>query len=147
VTDLKIPVFRLLVLPAVIAAATFWSCTSGAERFPIQITQARAEQGRQLYLAQCASCHGTPDTPPPLPAAPPHTVEGHTWHHADRDLFDWVLDRPPLATQMPGFRGILTNEEVLAVLAYIKSTWPEDVRNRQTAFSESYERQLRDMNR
>jgi mono/diheme cytochrome c family protein len=147
VTDLKIPVFRLLVLPAVIAAATLWSCSADAEQFPVQITQARAEQGRQLYLAQCASCHGTPDTPPPLPAAPPHTIEGHTWHHADRDLFDWVLDRPPLATQMPGFRGILTDAEVLAVLAYIKSTWPEDVRNRQTAFSESYERQLRDMNR
>jgi mono/diheme cytochrome c family protein len=97
---------------------------------------------RRRASAQCASCHGTPDSPPPLPAAPPHTIEGHTWHHADRDLFNWVLDRPPLATPMPSFRGVLTEEEVLAVLAYIKSTWPPDVRERQTMFSEAYERQL-----
>lgn len=123
------------------------SCASSSDRFPIKLTDERVAQGRRLYQVQCASCHGTPDSPPPLPAAPPHTIQGHTWHHADRDLFNWVLDRPPLATQMPGFRGILTEEEVLAVLAYIKSTWPEDVRTRQATFSESYERQLRGMDK
>lgn len=132
---------HLLFVSAAIAAAAL-SCTGAGERFPIEITQARIAEGRQLYVAQCASCHGTPDSPPPLPTAPPHTVEGHTWHHADRDLFNWVLDRPPLAAQMPSFRGVLTEEEVLAVLAYIKSTWPPDIRQRQAAFSEAYERQL-----
>jgi mono/diheme cytochrome c family protein len=137
--------FRLFYLSAGVTAAL--SCTGAEKRFPIDVTSDRVAQGRQIYQAQCASCHGTPDSPPPLPAAPPHTIQGHTWHHADRDLFNWVLDQPPLATQMPGFRGILTEEEVLAVLAYIKSTWPEDVRNRQAAFSESYERQLQGMNK
>lgn len=127
----------LVILPLLAA-----SCGADNSRFPVKVTSQRVNTGGGIYAANCASCHGTPDTPPPLPAAPPHTVEGHTWHHADRDLFNWVLDRPPLATQMPAFRGVLSEDDVIAVLAYIKSTWPKDVRDRQTSFSESYERQL-----
>jgi mono/diheme cytochrome c family protein len=29
---------------------------------------------------------------------------------------------------MPAFAGTLTDEEIAAVLTYIKSTWPEDIR-------------------
>ncbi|MBI4306971.1 MAG: cytochrome c [Chloroflexi bacterium] len=132
----------LLALPLLAA-----SCGAAKSPFPIRLTAERVNAGRSIYTANCASCHGTPDSPPPLPAAPPHTVEGHTWHHADRDLFNWVLDRPPLATQMPAFRGVLSEDEVIAVLAYIKSTWPREVRDRQTSFSESYERQLEGVSR
>ena len=59
-------------------------------------------------------------------------------------LFQWVLDRPPLATLMPAFREQLTEEEVLSILAYIKSTWPEDIRQWQMEGSEQYERQIRE---
>ena len=59
--------------------------------------------GRQLYVAHCASCHGAnlegqanwqtrrPDGKLP---APPHDATGHTWHHADRVLFDITRQVP-----------------------------------------------------
>jgi mono/diheme cytochrome c family protein len=32
---------------------------------------------------------------------------------------------------MPAFGEILTDEEIIAVLAYIKSSWPDDIRQAQ----------------
>lgn len=109
------------------------------------------EDGRALYLRHCASCHGAelegePGWRSPRPdgtwPAPPHSVEGHTWHHGDAMLLDYVrrggqavLDDMGVefASGMPGFRGVLAEAEIEAVLGYIKSTWPEDVRAAQEA--------------
>lgn len=109
------------------------------------------EDGRALYLRQCASCHGAqlegqPDWRSPRPdgtwPAPPHSVEGHTWHHPDAMLLDYVrrggqavLDDMGVdfASGMPGFEAVMTDAEIEAVLDYIKSTWPEDVRAAQEA--------------
>ncbi len=57
-------------------------------------------------------------------------------------MFEWTLDRPPLAEIMPPFRGILTEDEILSVLAYIKSTWPEDIQQFQREGSLQYEQQV-----
>lgn len=105
--------------------------------------------GRTLYAANCASCHGTnlegqPDwqsanedgTYP----APPHDESGHTWHHGDTMLHDYVkrggqavLDDMGVnfSSGMPGFSDKLTDEEIEAVLDFIKSTWPERIRGIQ----------------
>ena len=102
--------------------------------------------GNSIYVEQCASCHGKnlegeanwkrPNKDGLLPA-PPHDETGHTWHHADSLLFD--LTKYGLAktaglknykTNMPVFEGVLTDEEIIAVLSFIKSRWPEDVRAR-----------------
>jgi mono/diheme cytochrome c family protein len=32
---------------------------------------------------------------------------------------------------MPAFDGVLSDDQIAAVLAYIKSTWPPDIRERQ----------------
>jgi len=32
---------------------------------------------------------------------------------------------------MPGFSEVLSDAEIIAVLAFIKSRWPEDIRDRQ----------------
>ena len=32
---------------------------------------------------------------------------------------------------MPGYDGVLANADIWAVLAFIKSSWPEDIRRRQ----------------
>jgi len=102
--------------------------------------------GREVYLANCASCHGAnlegapnwktanPDGTMP---APPHDASGHTWHHSDDYLFTTVKEGSaavaPLGYQasMPGFGGALSDEEIYAVLAYIKSTWPPEVQAAQ----------------
>jgi len=99
-------------------------------------------QGKPVYEQRCASCHGDATTPPPLKAAPSHGADGHTWHHQDRLLVQWVLDGVPLATVMPKWRGTLTEEEVRAVVAYIKSFWPEEIRQRQIEGSAEYEKQI-----
>ena len=129
-----------------VAAVGMMACGSGGgasdSRFPIEVTDERVEVGARVYAANCASCHGDASTPPPLPGAPPHTDEGHTWHHADRLLFEWVMDRPPLAEVMPAFRGVLTEEEALAAIAYLKTFWPDDTREFQREGSEQYEEQI-----
>jgi mono/diheme cytochrome c family protein len=107
---------------------------------------AQAALGHAVYAAQCARCHGNILEGQPnwrerqangrLPA-PPHDASGHTWHHPDLTLFDITKNGVgPYApagykTDMPAFRRVLTDEQIAAVLAYIKSTWPADVRRRQ----------------
>lgn len=100
--------------------------------------------GRALYLSHCASCHGSKLEGQPnwrerredgrLPA-PPHDASGHTWHHPDDILFDitrngMVPGRTApkgYVSDMPAYAGILSDDEIMAILAYIKSHWPADV--------------------
>jgi mono/diheme cytochrome c family protein len=104
---------------------------------------AQVAVGEKLYRAHCASCHGRAlegeenwrqqraDGSFP---APPHDETGHTWHHADGQLFDitkrgGAVYNPRSA--MPGFGGTLGDDEIWSILAYIKSRWPEPVQARQ----------------
>lgn len=102
--------------------------------------------GQRLYLENCASCHGAnlegqPEWRSRLPngrvPAPPHDAAGHTWHHPDRVLVD-IVKRGTAAivgtgykSDMPGFEDVLTDEDITAVIDYIKSTWPEWIRTSQ----------------
>jgi mono/diheme cytochrome c family protein len=69
--------------------------------------------------------------------APPHDASGHTWHHPDDMLFEitkWGTDAVvpgPNKSNMPGFSETLGDEDVWAVLAYIKSRWPQELRDAQ----------------
>lgn len=106
----------------------------------------RIELGRSLYDAHCARCHGKQlegqaDWKTPLPSgrlpAPPHDASGHTWHHADEVLVGVTRNGlKPYAgenyeSDMPAFAGVLRDDEIEAVIAYIKSTWPEPERDYQ----------------
>lgn len=107
--------------------------------------------GRTVYAEYCASCHGADLKGQPewrsrqpngcLPA-PPHDESGHTWHHPDDALFGIVKQGlGPYApasyeSDMPAFGGALSDEQIWAVLAYIKSTWPSEIQQRHTALSE-----------
>jgi mono/diheme cytochrome c family protein len=104
---------------------------------------AKVQLGAKLYARECGACHGMrlegqPNWQRRLPngrmPAPPHDETGHTWHHTDSVLFAIVRDglRPPYAPQgyesdMPAFRGRLSDDEIWAVLAFIKSRWPPAV--------------------
>ncbi len=98
-------------------------------------------RGGVLYRAQCAQCHGAhlegqvnwqspgPDGRYP---APPHDASGHTWHHADEHLFQIIkLGGQTVGSNMPAFSGKLSDDEIWATLAFIKSRWPESIRHRQ----------------
>ena len=105
-----------------------------------------AELGRNVYAKHCASCHGVraegapnweqPDAQGELPA-PPHDAEGHTWKHSDAMLYRIVMQgwRDPFnktkRLTMPGFSGILSPDEVRAVIAYLKTLWTPEQRRFQ----------------
>ncbi len=105
----------------------------------------QVELGRRVYAAACASCHGVslegqPNWQRRLPngrlPAPPHDASGHTWHHPDEMLFRITKYGPGAypnghQTDMPAFEKRLTDDEIAASLAFIKSTWPADIRARQ----------------
>jgi hypothetical protein len=56
---------------------------------------------------------------------------GHTWHHPTVFLFQQIKNRKVnKASPMPPFSGILSDAEINAVIAYIKSLWPEDIRKK-----------------
>ena len=138
----------LLVGAAVIAAVEFWPQSQTAPAVALAPGDAAlVAQGATIYEAQCASCHGANLEGQPnwrergadgrLPA-PPHDETGHTWHHPDVLLFKLTKEGPPKEmgngepyySNMPAFGGVLSDDEIVAVLSYIKSRWPEDVRRR-----------------
>ena len=110
--------------------------------------------GQTVYANQCAVCHGAklegqtdwrkPGPDRRLPA-PPHDESGHTWHHSDRELIRVVqrglvagVDRPSdYRGNMPAFGQVLTREEIVAVLSFIKSTWSFDYRAWQERANQS----------
>ncbi len=116
--------------------------------------QALVSYGRALYISHCAACHGSKLEGQPnwrmrredgrLPA-PPHDESGHTWHHPDSVLFDITRNGmvpgrtapPGYVSDMPAYAGILSDAEIIAVLAYIKSTWPDDVLKLQQEVNEN----------
>lgn len=102
-------------------------------------------RGAEVYEKSCAACHGARLEGQPnwrqrradgrLPA-PPHDHTGHTWHHADQLLFDLTkfgpaaVAGPDYASDMPAYEKTLSDSDILAVLSYIKSTWPPEIRAR-----------------
>lgn len=103
--------------------------------------------GQEIYEANCASCHGADlegqhawkrKLESGRMPAPPHDQTGHTWHHADSQLF--TITKFGLGavvegyeSDMPAFAGVLTDNEIQLVLGYIKSTWPKRERDFQAA--------------
>lgn len=99
-------------------------------------------KGGAIYKEQCASCHGEslegadnwrePDEAGMMPA-PPHDATGHTWHHPDMALFKITkygtakVVGNGYESNMPGFEGTLSDQDIVDVLAYIKSTWPDRI--------------------
>lgn len=140
------PVVSIVAVAAVaVAAWMFWPTSSNGRADPGDSRQVLF--GETVYRSNCASCHGADLEGQPdwrtrksggrLPA-PPHDETGHTWHHPDEQLFRITKMglKPPLAPQgyesdMPAFGGVLSDDEIWAILAYIKSRWPPEVLARQ----------------
>lgn len=91
-----------------------------------------AAAGEPLYQATCASCHGddlagaanwkTPDDGVYLP--PPLNSDGHAWHHSDTLLAEIIRDGSGAPdSPMVGFSNQLTDDEITAIIEYLKTTW------------------------
>ena len=131
-------------LLGVIALACWWVVRDPAA-LADPTNAAQVALGRTVYERECARCHGAklegqPDWQVRLPSgrlpAPPHDPTGHTWHHPDRQLFQITKDGlsavvPGYESDMPAYGAVLSDAEIWAVIAYIKSTWPREIRDRQ----------------
>jgi mono/diheme cytochrome c family protein len=93
-----------------------------------------AEAGEAIYLAYCASCHGAEGGGAPQwwelerdgnRLAPPLNGTGHGWHHPLRQLYAMIHDGIPPG--MPRWKGILDRGEILAVIAFFQTWWPDEV--------------------
>jgi mono/diheme cytochrome c family protein len=105
-------------------------------------------RGEPLYQQHCASCHGsrlegqpdwtTRDARGRLPA-PPHDDSGHTWHHDDEVLFEVTKygigkHAPPgYQSDMPAFGKTMSDHDIMATLAYVKSHWSASVHEKRAA--------------
>ncbi len=103
--------------------------------------------GQALYAIHCAECHGLElkgeadwqlQDEDGTFRAPPHDAGGHTWHHGDKLLLESIRlggtrlsDDIGGVSEMPAFESVLDERQMMAILTYIKSTWPEDIRQVQ----------------
>lgn len=110
-------------------------------------------RGLAIYTKYCTACHGAQLEGQPewrtrlasgrLPA-PPHDASGHTWHHPDSMLFGITKHGlvpgkyapPGYQSDMPAFGNTLSDEDIWSVLAYIKTSWPRDIRGMQHKHSD-----------
>lgn len=104
---------------------------------PHGLDAAHVARGAEIYKANCATCHGDkaqgapnwakrgPDgkfPPPPLDS------QGHAWHHPMSWLVMTVKEGSvKKGGGMPGWVGVLKDEDIGAVLAYVQSLWPEEI--------------------
>lgn len=133
-----------LGLLLVVALGTYGVTRSAGPSFIDPADQTLVMQGKAIYAVNCAACHGEslqgqPDWRRRLPdgrlPAPPHDKSGHTWHHPDMMLIDMVKNGlvpgrtapSGYGSDMPAYGDMLSDEDIVAVLAYIKSSWPPEV--------------------
>ena len=144
---------RRLVLPALMVLAT--SAVAAGTTWYLQNEKAvpgdasdldQVAFGSRVYSRICANCHGTEldgqlGWEKPLRdgtrLAPSHSVDGYTWRYTDENLFEVVkfggetLKPDGGSSRMPGFSEKLTDGEIWAVIAFIKSTWPTNIQEKQ----------------
>tara|TARA_R110002110_G_scaffold68953_4_gene186316 strand:+ start:165 stop:629 length:465 start_codon:yes stop_codon:yes gene_type:complete len=139
------------VLAGAAALAFGWGTSAPAQTVLMPSDPDVVALGQAVYVENCASCHGAnldgqPNWRSPGPdgrlPAPPHDETGHTWHHDGDTLFQLtkygtgaLIGDPDYQSNMPIYEGVLTDEEIIAVLSYIKSTWPQDIRDHHDALA------------
>ena len=136
-------VFAVAAALAVLLVTGGIGCSTGfvastEEETPEAPSASGIAVGMTTFAENCAVCHGDagqghPDwqssnadgtlNPPPL------NGDGHTWHHSDGVLYRIVRDggaipsQPNFKSGMPAFGDKLTQQEIVDVLAHIKSLW------------------------
>jgi mono/diheme cytochrome c family protein len=141
---------KSLAIVAVLSLLTFTSAHATADttdHFADADNDALTAKGADVYAQNCSSCHGRRLQGQALwqlrdqyegRRAPPHDSTGHTWQHSDEDLFYMTKNGhfpaapPGLKSYMPAFAQSLSDGDIVAVLAFIKSRWPTGLRASQS---------------
>lgn len=125
---------------------------SETQRRVTSVPEEIINKGQEIYLANCAACHGAngegqnPQAPLQRDEtgrfpAPPHNENGHTWHHDD-DLLIQIIKEGGMGDEknfheMPAFGDKLNDEDINAVLAFIKTLWSDEQRESQRKITEA----------
>lgn len=102
-------------------------------------------QAQINYNTYCAHCHGYGGEGQPVETVelteslgyhtvPLHNSAGHTWQHPDQILFETIkygIHKPANLYQMTALSEFLSNEEILAVIDYIRLWWTDEQREWQ----------------
>lgn len=144
---------------ALLLALLPWHLSPGlgatpAAHFANADNSALVREGHGIYMLSCSSCHGRRLEGQALwqvmdqyagRRAPPQDATGHTWQHSDEALFQKTkFGRFPSEPThrryyMPAFAGRMTDHQILAVLAFIKSSWPVGIRASQAMLNPDQE--------
>lgn len=149
-------VIRIVSIAAalvILAAAAFYLLAPTPRDDEAVETAQDLALGEHVYRNNCSSCHGIngqgqPGWQTDASEAPPHDATGHTWRHPERSLFRYVktgvLDdicKTDANPAMPKFKDTLSDDEIRAVLAYIASRWPPQIKALNAAINQEYDRQ------
>lgn len=102
----------------------------------------RVAHGESLYTQSCTRCHGAnlegaPDWKRRLPDGslppPPHDSSGHTWHHPDSLLVSIIANGgdPADNSKMPAYKEKFHDDQIMAILEFMKSKWGSQEREFQ----------------
>ena len=72
--------------------------------------------GKEVYLKECISCHGSDGTGE-MPGLP-NFVESNVLFKSDAELINVINDGKGT---MPGYNGLLTDEQIRDVVAYLRT--------------------------
>jgi len=141
-------IITIPIVMIVLVGAGFWGWKNFLPQYSADSNDAaQVNRGQIVYQQYCATCHGKnlegqpewryrkPDGRLP---APPHDETGHTWHHPDEHLVGLTKFGPGkfvpggYESDMPAFDDVLPDEDIWAVIAFIKSTWAAGILERQS---------------
>lgn len=146
-------VVAALAASAVAAALALRAPAAQRLHFADAENAAAVLDGKRLYASHCAGCHGRKLQGQLLwqvqdefagRRAPAHDQTGHTWQHADEDLFTMIkfgrfaTTPATMKSYMPAYAQNLGDDQILATIAYIKATWPLGLRVSQALLNPDY---------
>ena len=131
----NVGVVRCAVCVAVLVAVFIIAARVEGQTDPAEMQS----KGAALHAAYCQSCHGDRNGKGTSKGASPHNEKGHTWHHPDIQLRDWILNGKPGVQAMPAFKGQLRDNDVEAILAFVKTWWTSSQRVIQADISIRFE--------
>tara|TARA_R110001592_G_scaffold200585_1_gene449449 strand:+ start:1607 stop:2053 length:447 start_codon:yes stop_codon:yes gene_type:complete len=125
-----------------------FACAEDMESVTVKVGErwynnSQVELGKSVYNVNCIRCHlenaqGTFSWKKALEdgSYPPPPLNGtaHAWHHSAEVLLAVINEGGILnGGKMPAFKNTLSQEQQIAVIAYIQSFWPDNIYNKWEA--------------
>jgi mono/diheme cytochrome c family protein len=110
------------------------------EQNPLPRTAATIRDGEEAFAHYCVACHGmdgqntgvpfVDHMSPPVPSLASHEVQGYT----DGQL-KWIIDNGIFPSGMPGSKGTLSDEEIWAIVLFLRNLPPAGSRGEPEMYS------------